>query len=354
MSRNTKNNPFTRVFGKEPAQSVTRLSHTEEILSELLSEMPGQQIFMVTGVRGSGKTVLMTEICTKIRAEKDWIVVELNPAKDMLTGLASKLYEQKGVAKIIDAASINLSAFGIGVGMSGSRPVTDIEVAIERILAELKKKKKRVLVAIDEAASTEEMRVFASAFQIFIRQDYPLFLIMTGLYENIDELQNNKILTFLYRAPKIRMTPLNIGGVAMKYKDVFGFSEEDSRAMAGLTLGYPFAFQVLGYYTFERNGDYKGAITDTRQYLEEYVYDKIWSELSVNDKRVMVAIAGSTEGKTAEIRKQVGMETNIFSTYRERLIKKGVINGETRGYVKMALPFFREFVLDREAEMEAM
>ena len=48
------------------------------------------------------------------------------------------------------------------------------------------------------------------------------------------------------------------------------------------------------------------------------------------------------------------METNIFSTYRERLIRKGVINGETRGYVKMILPFFKEYVLDREAEMNAL
>lgn len=119
-------------------------------------------------------------------------------------------------------------------------------------------------------------------------------------------------------------------------------------------MGYPFAFQVLGYYTYEKNGDYKAAIADTRQYLEESVYDKIWSELSLNDQRVLGAIAKSPDGKTIGIREQINMETNIFSTYRERLIRKGVINGETRGYVKMILPFFKEYVLDREAEMNAL
>ena len=349
---NRRNNPYSRVFGKEPDQSITRMAQTDEVLNEFLSETPGQQVFMITGIRGSGKTVLMTELANRIKAEKDWIVVELNPAKDLLIGLASKLYEEKKAAKIIDAASINLSAFGIGVGIKNSRPVTDIEVAIERMLDNLKKHNKRVLVAIDEAASTEEMRVFASAFQILIRKDYPLYLIMTGLYENIDELQNNKILTFLHRAPKIRLTPLNIGSIAESYKALFELSEDDSRKMAALTMGYPFAFQVLGYYTYEKNGDYKSAVSDTRQYLEEYVYDKIWSELSGKDKEVLGAIAGSSDGKTLDIREMISMEKNIFSTYRDRLIKKGLINGETRGYVKFTLPFFKEFVLDRKAEME--
>lgn len=354
MDKVAKNNPFSRMFGKEPSQTIKRISQTEEILNALLSDSPDQQIFMITGVRGSGKTVLMTEIAKRIREEKDWIVVELNPARDLLTGLASKLYEEKGVSNILEAASINLSAFGIGVGVSGSKPVTDIEVALERILSELKKKKKRVLVTIDEVTSTEEMRVFASAFQIFIRKEYPLYLIMTGLYENIDELQNDKILTFLHRAPKVKLTPLNIGSIAENYKNVFGCLDSDARTMAGLTMGYPFAFQVLGYYTYEKNGDYKAAIADTRQYLEESVYDKIWSELSLNDRRVLGAIAKSPDGKTIGIREQINMETNIFSTYRERLIRKGVINGETRGYVKMILPFFKEYVLDREAEMNAL
>ncbi|MBR3317729.1 MAG: hypothetical protein IKG21_07965 [Atopobiaceae bacterium] len=34
------------------------------------------------------------------------------------------------------------------------------------------------------------MRVFAASFQVFLRQNLPVFLLMTGLYENINELQN--------------------------------------------------------------------------------------------------------------------------------------------------------------------
>ena len=73
------------------------------------------------------------------------------------------------------------------------------------------KKKKRLLITIDEVTNTKKMRIFASAFQIFVRQDYPIFLLMTGLYENIHELQNEKSLTFLYRAPKLRLGLLDNG-----------------------------------------------------------------------------------------------------------------------------------------------
>ena len=65
------------------------------------------------------------------------------------------------------------------------------------------------------------MKVFANAFQIFVRQDLPVYLIMTGLYENIYELQNQKSLTFLYRAPKIQLQPLNIGTMTENYQKVF-------------------------------------------------------------------------------------------------------------------------------------
>ena len=75
-------------------------------------------------------------------------------------------------------------------------------------LESLKKNGKRVLIAIDEVTSTPCMREFVHSFQMFVRQDLPVFLIMTGLYQNIDLLQNEKGLTFLYRAPKITLSPL--------------------------------------------------------------------------------------------------------------------------------------------------
>ena len=40
--------------------------------------------------------------------------------------------------------------------------------------------------------NTPSMRIFTSTFQIFVRQELPIFILKTGLFENIDELQNKK------------------------------------------------------------------------------------------------------------------------------------------------------------------
>lgn len=275
-------------------------------------------MFIITGVRGSGKTVMMTEISQKLRENDQWIVIKLNPATDLLKGLLSKLNSNKVCAGIIKSAKIDLSFFGFGVAIEGMSPITDEETAIIAILEKMKKNGKRLLITIDEVTNNEFMQVLAGSFQIFVRQDLPVFLLATGLYENIDELQNEKNLTFLYRAPK----------------------------MAELTKGYPFAFQVLGYLTWNHEGDYEAVIDEYEQYLSEFVYDKIWSELSQKDRIVARGIAEVDGGKIKDIRERLGMETNEFNPYRKRLIKKGILSGEMRGYVYFTLPLFDEYVIE--------
>ena len=74
---------------------------------------------------------------------------------------------------------------------------------------------------------------------------------MTGLYDNLYNLQNEKTLTFLYRAPKIILDPLNYTAIVSHYKKTFDIDNEKAERMAKLTKGYSFAFQVLGYLRWE-------------------------------------------------------------------------------------------------------
>lgn len=186
------------------------------------------------------------------------------------------------------------------------------------------------------------MKVFAGSFQIFVRQDLPVFLLATGLYENIDELQNEKNLTFLYRAPKIQLKPLNQLAIINKYKNIFGTDRDTAEKMAELTKGYPFAFQVLGYLTWNHSGHYEVVIDEYEQYLSEFVYDKIWSELSQKDRIVARGIAETESGKIKEIREHLGMETNEFNPYRKRLIKKESFPARPEGMYFLHCRFSRD------------
>lgn len=350
------NNPFTLAFGKKPVEYISRIAQTDEILSNLNSEIPSVHSYMITGVRGSGKTVMLSEISSRLR-EEDWIVVDLNPAGDMLKSLASKLYTSAKVRKLFIKTKFDFSALGIGISFDDAAPVTDYETAISMMLEEIGRQKKRVLLTIDEVVVNSAVREMTSAFQIFVRNDLPVFLLMTGLYENVNDLQNEKSLTFLYRAPKIEMGPLNRSAVAASYQKVFEIDETVARYLAAKTMGFPFAYQALGYLFWNRKEDplymddinsimtVNDVLPEYDQYLQEFVYEKIWSELSPKDKEVMRELAKDEKLKVKELREKLSMSSPEFSVYRSRLKRKGLISTDDYGYVALALPRFGQYVL---------
>lgn len=337
-------NPFSLSFGRKPAQYISRLVQTEEIIEDFQQDRPVSQVYMITGVRGAGKTVFMTNIAHEFEEEEDWIVLELNPNLDLRKELTAALYAQPAMAAYFAEARIDLSFFGLGVTIKKAPPVSDYDTALSRMLDVIRKKHRRVLVCIDEVSNTEQMRVFASTFQILIRKDYPLHLLMTGLYENIYDLQNEKNLTFLYRAPKVQLEPLNYAAMKASYEHTLGVPEQEAGRMANLVKGYPYAFQLLGYPYWTRRPavpDDVMALFD--QYLDEYVYSKIWSELSAKDRMILQAMVHTGKGSVRELREYLRMPSNTFSVYRERLIRKGVISSPERGRVVFQLPRFEKF-----------
>lgn len=343
------NNPFTLSFGKKPLQYISRIAQTNEIIENFMAQEPPNQIYMLTGVRGSGKTVMMTSIAGEIKEDERWIVVELNPTRDLLQSLAAKLYSLPEMHPHFIQAKLDFSALGLGVSLENAVPVMDIENAIERMLTEIQKRDKRLLITIDEVVNCEYIRIFASSFQIFLRHNYPIFLLMTGLYENIYNLQNEDSLTFLYRAPKIVLEPLNYTAVRKRYMDIFGLDMEKAEEMTRLTGGYPFAFQVLGYLFWENKNikTIEEILPEYDQYLEEYIYGKIWSELSELDRKILVEMAVNREKKVKKIRDGMGLKSEQFAVYRERLKRKGVLDTSKYGEVSFILPRFAEFVMMR-------
>lgn len=337
-------NPFSLTFGKEPVHAISRDMQIGEIVDGLTSSNPEFQVCMITGVRGSGKTVMMTEIAGELKKNEDWIVIELSPERDMLHALAAELSNRKDLLQMFKDAKINLSVLGFGLEIDSEPPITDVVVALDRMLEKLTKKGKKVLVALDEAVSNQFVREFASQFQIFIRKNHSVFLIMTGLYDKIYELQNEDSLTFLYRAPKFEIQPLNAMLVAKEYEKVFEIEKEDAEEMANMIKGYPYAYQVLGYLCYKKQAHYSDVVDEFDAYLSEYVYDKIWSESSEHDQEVMKAISKTESAKVEDIRKTISMESNAFSVYRDRLMKRGLIASPAYGHIGFTLPRFGEYV----------
>ena len=208
---------------------------------------------------------------------------------------------------------------------------------------------KRVLVAIDEVTNHRDMRVFISAYQIFIRQGLPVFLLMTGLYKNIDRVRNAESLTFLERAPRTEILPLDKGRMTNSYEQVLNVDEPTAAGLACLTKGYAFAFQTLGHFVYDSPNDLNGAIRACRKYLYEFSYEKIWSELSEKDQKFVTCIARVHSGEVKQIKEEAQCTPNEFNPYRARLLREGIIRVPERGCVEFALPWFGEFVIQKNS-----
>ena len=347
-----KNNPFCLSFGREPDRYVERLDAQTKICDVLESDSPASNSFLIIGVRGSGKTVLMASIANKYREAKDWVVISLNPVRDLLEMMAAGLYEEKSLHKAFIEASLNLSKFGIGLDLKKVPPISDIQIAINKMVEIAAKKGKKILIIIDDVTKSNNIIAFASAYQDLISRNFPVFMIMTGLFENVYSLQTDKRCSFLLRSEKLMLKPLSRRGMENQYKQTFGCSQEDARRMAAFTRGHSYAFQVLGYIMWDKECSLEEAIPTFDERMSEYCYDKIWEDLSSAEKKMVSLIAHSETGKikAKELVRLLGTNSNVYSVQRDRLVKKGVLDGSEYGVVSLALPHFEEYVKTVESE----
>ncbi len=77
--------------------------------------------------------------------------------------------------------------------------------------------------------------------------------------------------------------------------------------------------------------------------LASYAYEKIWSELSDLDHKIVYVIASGYE-KTIEIRTQLSISPQLLNTYRKRLMERGIVDGSVHGVLTLALPRFDAYI----------
>ena len=113
-------NPFTTTFSKTPEYTYIDTEKTDEILENFRYDKPSESLYKITGVRGSGKTVLLAKIEEKLRSDEyrnaGWIVLDINPTRNMLQQVAARLVNE-GFGKTKQKnKSINISASILGTG----------------------------------------------------------------------------------------------------------------------------------------------------------------------------------------------------------------------------------------------
>lgn len=91
-------NPFTTTFSKAPEYTYIATNKIDEILESFSYQNPFESVYKITGVRGSGKTVILAKVEEELRSdfnkENGWLVFDLNPMRDMLGQIAAMLHKE--------------------------------------------------------------------------------------------------------------------------------------------------------------------------------------------------------------------------------------------------------------------
>lgn len=359
----TNRNPFNPSFGRVPRLFLDRQETVQQLKTDLQDPNSPFLTTLVYGMRGAGKTSLLTDISHEMAQKKDWLVVDLTMNEQLIPTLITSVYSQVGtdLKKILaDIDGVSIGATGIKIDYHHGQAKdagSPYQVLLTEMAQVLRKKQLSLLITIDEIKSTPALREFAGIYQLLLRNNYHIVLLMAGLPSKVSELQNDKLLTFLLRSKRIYLEPLSLLTIRESYQQAFnqsGRTIDDSTLLriTKMTGGYAYAFQLLGFLLW-RTGAAQIAEPVVEQVLPAYqatlyrnVYLKMYQELSPRDRDFVNAMATSSTPvvSVATIGKQMGQSKNYLSVYRRRLLDDQLITAPERGKLAFTLPYFADFI----------
>jgi len=362
-------NPFNPSFGKRPAHFYGRQEITRAIVSAVGDENSPWQTTLITGIRGSGKTALLSDIKISLDNE-DVISLYVVPNDAILDSILTQLYRQLP-KKLFDSMpelkslSINL---GVSIDLERDKKKPNFTESFSYQVMELvdiyMKQNKHIVFLIDEAQKhTEDMRVFISTYQDFIMRKYSVSMVLAGLPLVISDILNDDVLTFLRRAKQVELENIELMLIEHEFKKVFlgksnSPTEENVQKAATATFGYPYLIQLIGYYMWENINTSKnpGILEDvlliSKAELFRNVHKLIYADLSNKDRDFVYAMSEDDGlSSVADIGDRMQKTKNYISLYRDRLISAGVIKPVGHGLVSFCYPYTNEFLHLKRQEL---
>ncbi len=176
-------------------------SHIREITDSFTSQHIPQQIYMITNGSGQDRSSFLHSLESVFGSMPDWEVLRLNPASDILSDLSAVLPSLPDLPS--DVRSSNIS------GLQSTNTTMRHYYAstiISSVLTYMQQHGRRLLILIDDVAPSRDMQLFIYEFQMLVRQDLDMCLVLAGNAKQLKELQDMPSISFLYRATKISLS----------------------------------------------------------------------------------------------------------------------------------------------------
>jgi len=362
-------NPFNPSFGNRPIHFFGRQEITRSIIFAVEDINSPWRTTLITGVRGSGKTALLSDIRNSLNS-RDVIALYVVPNEALLDNVLVQLYRQlpKSISDAIPEfknISVNL---GVAVGFEKDKKVPYFTETFSYQIMELMdacmKHEKHIVFLIDEAQKhTEDMRILISKYQDLVMREYSVSMVIAGLPSVVTDILNDDILTFLRRAKQVELENVETMVVEHEFKKVFlgsdtKLTEEIASKAAIATYGYPYLIQLVGYYLWEEMQEsdsidlFDDVLFKSKTELFRNVHRLIFADLSNRDREFVFAMAEDDESSSVGlIGERMKKEKNFISLYRERLISAGVIKPCGHGLLCFNYPYMREFLHYKKQEL---
>lgn len=372
-------NPFKPTAGKMPPILIGRQAIIDDFAEALENGVgaPGR-IMLITGQRGFGKTVMLTEFRRMAKAQH-WEVIAETASPGLVERLTAALSSdgmhltQADINPSIGIAGIATASLGQARFSPENSPLTLRNALHKQLNSHKIGRGKGILITIDEtqAATHEDLVAIATAVQHVItdndEDDVPdaekkgIAIVFAGLPYMVNDLLDNEVTTFLRRALRRELDNVPLPDVKNAYLETVadsGKTIDDSDALeaARVSEGYPYMVQLIGYYMWQSSQRRHDTVIDASD-VQTGISDAL---LAFDDAVCAPALDGTTEAERLFLKamaKDAPNSTQVrdimvrtkrsrswVSKYRAALIKDHLIRPSGHGQLEFAIPHLGQYL----------
>lgn len=365
-------NPFTPTFGTSPPLLVGRDSDLDDF-REGLRGGPGspERATLVTGLRGTGKTVMLNAYEDLAGAE-GWLVISETATPNLIDRITHEHLPRLLQDADPRQTESHLTGVSLPGGFGANRDVTDrhtprpgLRSQLSQLAELLGERGGGVLITVDEVhrKGLHDLRELGTTIQHAFRERRNVAFVGAGLPSAVEDLLSDEVSTFLRRADRRHLRTVSPDEVAKALAVPIRDAGRDITpealqiAVAG-TGGYPFMIQLVGLHAWRADSaavvidadQAQRGVDQARRKVGQLVHASALADLSDVDRSFLAAMAHDDgPSRMADIASRLGVDATYAGQYRLRLIAAEVIEPRGYGRVDFTLPGLRDYLREHAA-----
>lgn len=388
-------NPFRPGAGRRPPVLAGReriLSSFDVVVRRAEEFGEGDRSWVINGLRGVGKTVLLNELMSQANARK-WIVAKVEASasislrKILATELAKAMRTATGRhpegSKLKRALGV-LRSFTMKLGIDGVTLGAEIEpqhgvadsgrfgddlAALLEVVGDASLEFGiGTLILVDELqeASGADLEAINMAVHSLGQADVPLPVLFVGaglpsLPAQLADAASYAERLYVYQPiGLLNSDDVRRALVEPCFERGATWDDDALEAAQVLARGYPYFVQSIGKHVWDlapgphiTSGDVVAGGNLAREEIDAGLYRSRWERATTAQRRLLMGMAqlkGDGAVEIGELATHLGRSrTSDLSVARQELIKKGLVYAPERGLVAFTVPGMADFILVQDA-----